>query len=247
MISCWLEQILIFYNSNGNLINLIKDIIYFAGAFALVRYLWNWRFIKQKERMDANLRFRERIESTLEAHVFKENKNGIKDIGIRFVYWKNYPDQLEEDGFKHLLRLEYHNEKLLGSGWLDSTGIYFQEHFWFRSTSIYVDALGLFFFAPSGRMYSGFTEHPNACLVMHLPFTNIINFDFREKIEYEPVFYTKYPHSKHQKLYSDYYIIRERLSDSPLHIKLNRRQQMKRYSKITYLFRKALLSFVRRK
>jgi hypothetical protein len=178
-----MEQILKFYSENETLINLIKDIVYFFGVFTVIKYLWNWNFVRKTEKIESNLNFRERIEAALDDYVIKENKNGIKDIGVRFVHWKNYPWHLQDDGYKHLLKVEYHGNQLLLSSWIDNVGIYFQEHLWFTSSSVYVDANGIFFFAPSDKIYKGFTEHKNKRLVVHLPFTNIVNFDFREVIE----------------------------------------------------------------
>lgn len=229
-----METILSWYKDNEALINLIKDIVYFLGAFTLFKYLWSWNFNRKTEKIESNLKFRERIEIALDDYVIEQNRSNIKDIGIRFVYWKNYPWNLKNDGYKHFLNVQYHNNQLLASSWIDNTGIYFQEHLCWGSSSVYIDAIGIFFFAPKSRVYEGFEEHKNKRLVVHLPFTNIVNFDFREKIEYEPVFYIKHPYSKYKKLYSRKYLIREKLDDNYFCLELDGRKRLSRYSWLNY-------------
>ena len=101
-----METILSWYKDNGTFINFIKDIVYFLGAFTLIKYIWNWNFIRRTEKIESNLKFRERIEAALDEYVIEENKNGRKNIGIRFVHWKNYPWDIQNDGYKHLKKCE---------------------------------------------------------------------------------------------------------------------------------------------
>lgn len=189
-----------------HVLELIKKLLSF------IKTIWNWNFSRQVKLIENNLKFRERVELPLQQYIIENYKNGIKDIGIRFVYWKNYLNHIdvEDDGFKHFLRVEYNDGVLIDSSWLDNKGIFFQEHLWFYSRSVYEGKRGIFFFAPSGQNYYGFTEHRNCILIRHLPFANIINFDFKEVIEYEPVFYIKYKYTNYKKLYSSSYTIREK-------------------------------------
>lgn len=177
----FLEDILSFYRDNNDLINIIKDVLYVLTIVLGLRFLWNWNFRKRTKEIEDNLKFRKQIEEVLQEYVIEKSKNSIKDIGIRFVYWKNYPWKLDDDGFKHLLNVEYLNGELLCSSWVDNIGIYFEEHLWFLPQSVYVDDNGIFFITSSGKKYSDFVEHENKRLIFQLPFTNIVNFDFREK------------------------------------------------------------------
>lgn len=238
-----METILCWYKDNEILINFIKDIVYFFGAFTLLKYLWNWNYARKTGQIESNLKFRERIESALEDYVIKTNKNAIRDIGIRFVYWKNYPWHLNDDGYKHLLKIEYHDNLLLNSSWIDNTGIYFQEHLWFTSSSVYVDADGIFFFAPSENRYKGFTEYRGKRLIVQLPFTKIVNFDFREVIKYEPVFYIRHHYTEHKKLYSHKYQIREKLGDEYTYLELDNRKKISKYSWVCYKIKLLLSKF----
>ncbi|WP_036308601.1 hypothetical protein, partial [Methyloglobulus morosus] len=150
-------SVLSFYKNNKDWIDLIKDIIFIFGVPLLLyksyKYLKDRTLISKTEKIETNLRFRDRIESELQNYVLEKNKNGKKDIGIRFVYWKNYPWQLSDDGYKHFLKIEYHHDLILGSSWIDNTGINFQEHLWYFGNSVYVDKNEIFFFAPKETTY----------------------------------------------------------------------------------------------
>lgn len=222
-------------------IDLIQDLVFFLGVipffiaiFKFIKFLKARDFLATSEKIETNLRFRERIEPKLESYVLEKNRNGIKDIGVRFIYWKNYPSQISNDAYKHLLRIEYYDSNILGASWINNTGIYFQEHLWYSKTSAYVDQNGIFFFAPSGGTYKYFTEHENKCLVIHLPFANIVNFDFEEKIQYEPIFYTKVPYDDFGGLYSQIYTLRERIDDPYFRLELDRRKRIKKYTLFLY-------------
>lgn len=232
-------------------IDLIQDSVFFLGVipffitiFKFIEFLKAKDFFVASEKIESNLRFRERIEPKLESYVLEKNKNEIKDIGVRFIYWKNYPSQISNDGYKRLLRIEYYDSHIICASWINNTGIYFQEHLWFSNTSAYVDREGVFFFAPAGGVYKHFTEHKNKCLVIHLPFTNIVSFDFEEKIEYEPIFYTKVPFDDFESLYSQIFALRERTSDAYFRLELDRRKQIKKYSWFQYMIMRTKIALI---
>lgn len=245
--SRFLLAVLSFYKEHKDWLELIKDIIYILGAplilYKLYKYLSDRDFIRKTGKIETNLRFRERIDLELQDYVLKQNKNGIKDVGIRLVHWKNYPRQLDDDGYKHLLRIDYENNYILGSSWIDNLGINFQEHPWSFGCSVYIDENGIFFFAQKGTLYKGFTENKDICLVMHMPFTSIVNFDFKEIIEYEPVFYIKYYYRNYKKLYSQHYVIREKLGNPYLRIELDNKKKLDKYSLISYKWLQLKISF----
>ncbi|MDD4952259.1 MAG: hypothetical protein PHV85_06915 [Desulfovibrionaceae bacterium] len=229
-------------------IDLIQDAAFFLGVisffiaiFKFIKFLKARDFLARTEEIESNLRFRERIEPMLKGYVLENHKNGIKDIGVRFIHWKNYPSQISND--KYLLRIEYLDQHILDASWINNTGIYFREDLWFLNTSVYVDREDVFFFAPSDKLYKGFTEHKNKCLVIHLPFTNIVKFDFEEKIEYEPIFYTKVSYDNFKNLCSRIYVLRERIDDAYFRLELDRRKWMKKYSWLRYTMMHAKLWF----
>lgn len=234
-----MESLLAFYLQHQEWINLIKDITFFAGALTFFRgaylffkYLRNRKFKEKSEDIDKNIKFREQLEPALNEYIFDTAK-GTKDICIRFVHWKNYPWNLDEDGFKFLLRINY-IEKPPHYGWIDNTGVNFEEPIWFCGNSVYLDENGLFFFDKKGQTHKGFKEYSDVVLVLHMPFSNIVNYDFRERIEYEPVFYIKHPYIKWKKLYSDQINIRERQGKDWVNIELSQSKMIKKYSALNY-------------
>jgi len=122
------------------------------------------------------------------------------------------------------------------SGWINKTGLNFQENIWFTGKSIYVDKDGIFFFAPKGETYDNFEELADKCLIQHMPFSSIINYDFKEYIEYEPVFYIKYHYTKYSKLYSNHLIVREKAGKNYFSHELDRKLQISKPKSIQHLY-----------
>jgi hypothetical protein len=234
-----MDKILELYLEYQNWINLIKDFAFLAGAIAVLRgaylffqYIKNRGYTEKAEEIDKNINFRERLEPVLNDYIFEKAK-GTKDISIRFVNWKNYPWNLDEDGFKFLLRINY-LEETPHYGWIDNTGVYFEEPVWWLSNSIYIDKNGIFFIDQKDKTHKGFTEIDDAVLRLHMPFSNIVNYDFRERIEYEPVFYIKHQYLDWKKLYNDKVSIREKQGTKYKKIELSQSKMIVRFSQISY-------------
>lgn len=225
------------YLSNKNWIDLVKDIVFFAGAITLIKYLLNKRFQDKSREIQNNLNSRKDIEENLHKYVEEKSDNNVV-IAIRFVYWKNYPYNLNNDAFPHALFLYAHEDNTVRSGYIDNTGINFEERFNLSGASIYIDQNGIFFIDNKNQEFVGFNEIKNPKLTMHMPYHNIINYDFREFIEYEPVFYIRYPYTKRRKLYDDEVIIRGK-DISPINTKQSR--MLKKYSYIRLKFIKLKL------
>lgn len=234
-----MNYLLKLYLSQQNWINLAKDAVFFFGAYKIIAYIWNLNFLAKTGKIEKDLKVRESLEEKLNCYVLEQHKNGIKDIALRFIYWKNYPWKLHDDGYKHCLAINYNGDHVLPSGWIDKTGINFQEHLWFFCQSIYVDKSGIFFFAPKDGSYKGFEELKEKRLFMHLPFSNIVNFDFKEFIEYEPVLYVKHVYHNHRKLYDRTYVCREKLGEGYFRLQLDRRYQICKYSFLRYQLSRA--------
>ena len=127
-------------------------------------------------------------------------------------------------------------------GWIDNTGIFFTEPVWFFNQSFYIDKDDIFFLAKEGQNYEGFKELSNKILVRHMPFTKIVNYDFKERIEYEPIFYIKHSY-KCKKLYSDAYQINEKQGGEHFTYEVTRKKNLKKYSWIRYKLLKLKLMF----
>lgn len=231
-----MDFVLNLYLEYGDWINLAKDAVFFFGAIGIVKYLFNRRFEVKSNEIKDNLKARDNIEDKLNEYVFEKYRNGV-DVAVRCVYWKNYPWNLGDDGYKHLLFVRADDERTLPSGWIDNTGINFEEPLSFFGNSIYVDKNGIFFIAKKESRFEGFKELAGKRLVMRLPFFNIVNFDFKTRIEYEPIFYIKYRYDDFNKLYSYECVCRERSGEDWFRFELDRRYQLKQYS----LWRYALM------
>ena len=221
-----------------NQINLVKDLIFFAGAYKIFAYLKNKKFQDSCREINENLKFREKIEPQLEEFI---RDSEIKDISIRFVHWQNYPRKLSDDGYKLLLRINYDNDKPW-YGWISNTGINFEQPLKFFSKSVYLDKNDIFFIADKDQKFKNFKEI-RCTFILHLPFKNIINFDFKERIEYEPVFYTRYFYTNWKKNYDDLVILRELKGSEYFHYELSQKRVLKKYSLARYIFLKIKLFF----
>ena len=215
---------------------------FFHGAYLFVRYLRNKKYQSVSYAIHENLKFREKIEHDLDPFIRETAKN-TKDVSIRFVHWKNYPWNLDDDGYKFLLRINYIENKKPHYGWIDNTGINFEEPLSFFSNSVYIDKDDIFFIAEKNQSFKGFREYKDSVLILHLPFTNIVNFDFKQRIEYEPVFYTRYYYRQWKKLYDDLVILREKEGAKYLNYDLSQTRMLKKYSWLSYHALKVKLWF----
>lgn len=221
----------------SQLTSIISDMVVIGGILRGLWYLKSRAFLDRSNEIKNNLEVRRFIDEQLTTYILGKNTNGIKDIGIRFIYWKNYPNNLQNDAYNHLLHYEVdpRDGVLLGS-WIDNIGIFFQDDLSFTNRSIYYNSSnGIFYIDRESKSHKGFTEYRNKILIMHLPYSNIVNYDFRDLIEYEPVFYIKYKYDD-DKLYSNEYVCRERNGDEYFRLTLDRRRYLKRSWFIWYHF-----------
>lgn len=238
------DTVLCFYLNHKNWIELIKDAVFLSGAFALFRWLWKRRLNETSDQIRKNLEFRERIEPHLDKYVRDKASNDVKDIGIRFIHWKNYPWNVSDDAYKFCLRVNYFESKP-HFGWIDNTGISFEEPLWWFESSVYEGEKGIFFIDRKGLKIKGFEEYSDAVILTKLPFAHIVDFDFKEYVEYEPIFYIRYPYNKWKKLYEDDLILRERPHVDETHYlrrQLKQSRRLKRYSWVGYNMMKLKLS-----
>ena len=253
-----MNSLIEFYVSNKNWIDLIRDGVFFASAITLFTGFGAWLIFLSKKRftdisaaIKSDLELREKLEPLLIEHILTDAKNNMRDTAIRFVHWKNYPRQLEDDGYKEHLWIKYHRMQPLipfASSCIDNTGVFIQSHLWFYGLSVYVDKNKYFFLDSKDRKIKGFQEFSDCVIVYHLPFTNIVNFDFKEYIEHEPVFYIKYRYTKRRKLFDDQIFLRKselREEDkfNYLNLELSQKNWMKKYSLRRVLIRCKLYLF----
>ena len=229
--------ILDFYTKHQDWINLVKDLVFFFGVVGIIKYLFNRHFVNKSDEIRNNLKARDDIEDKLSKYVLEKHNNNV-NISIRFVHWKNYPWNLGDDGYEHQLFVRTLDERTLPSGWIDNTGLNFEESLSFFGKSIYVDQKGIFFIAKKDTKFEGFKELPGKSLILRMPFSNIVNFDFKTYIEYEPIFYIKHKYNNYKKLYEPIYICRESSKNEYFSCKLDRRYKLKSYHPLKYTLMK---------
>lgn len=185
---------------------IIANIIVIAGTVPAIIVARKYFFEKKKKEIQDNLAVRKSIRDKLVEHADGYDRSEPHDIGIRLVYWKNYPWKLDDDGYKQLLYYDTNMDKVIkrrGAEFLTNTGILLDEHIWIFSQSLYLGKFGTYIIDESGKKIAGFSEVPQRVkLVRTLRYKHIINWDFEDKIEYEPIFYTRYKYTS-KKLYED--------------------------------------------
>ncbi|HSX30266.1 MAG TPA: hypothetical protein VLE73_06945 [Candidatus Saccharimonadales bacterium] len=189
-------------------VELVANAIVIVGALPVFFWLKNRAFERKKKEISDNLAIRSDIKERLREHADGYDRSKPHDIGIRLVHWKNYPWRLEDDGYKQLLYYDTNLDKRLphGTEFLTNTGILVEERIWFFDYSLYLGKYGIYSVGKSGQKMTGFREvRQKLKLVRTLKYKHIINWDFEEKIEYEPVFYTRYKYTSRQLFEDEFF------------------------------------------
>lgn len=216
-----------------NLILLLTSILALFSLGSFIVSLFSRKFNSVAEKIKKNLELREKLEIQLSDYI-RDNFPGTGDVGIRFIYWKNYPWNIDQDAYKFLLHINDRTSPPF-YGWIDNTGVSFEEHIWFYGKSVYVDERGIYFISKVGENNKGFVEYRNARIIKKIPFDNIVNFDFRERVEYEPIFYTRYKYDN-KRIWDDEIFIRNRDGEKYFKIKLKIKYKITSYSFLKYQF-----------
>lgn len=187
----------------------IASLVVIAGAGPIFFWLKNHSFEKKRKEIRENLVMRDDIRDKLRNHADGYDRSTPRDMGIRLVYWKNYPWNLDDDGYKQILYYNTNLNKKLShdTEFLNNIGILVEEHIWYVNKSLYLGKFGTYIIDRSGQNIAGFLEiKQKVKLVKTLRYKYIINWDFEEKIGYEPIFYTKYTYTN-QKLYDEDFLV----------------------------------------
>lgn len=229
-------------------IDLIKDIFFIFSSLAIFRAIYLYvHYIKKREyleksvEIEKNLTLREGLGNALEEYIGEKKTGGIS---IRFVFWKNYPENLQNDAYKFFLHINYLDNRP-HYGWIDNTGVNFEESVWYFGNSIYIDKNGIFFSDKKGQKHKGFEEILDPVLVLHMPFSNIVNYDFIDRVEYEPVFYIKYKYTKWRRLYDDNIVLREKFGEKYKKIPLKQSKMIINPSKKSIFLMKTKIFILR--
>ena len=93
--------------------------------------------------IEYNIAFHKKISAELKKYV-EDRSNG--DIGLRLIYWNNYPDDTDNNAFNHLLNIKYLNNKKIQEIYIDHSGIFFRQDIWFEGQSLHIDKDDIYFF-----------------------------------------------------------------------------------------------------
>lgn len=226
-----------FWNLLNSVVSKTSSYIsYFTNIIIIVGAVWgkaNWNFEKKLKEINNDLTKQNSLKSPLNKYVQEKSESGIKDICIRFIYYKNYPYNLEDDGYKYCLHILYHESDVLFGSWKDNVGIKICDHVWFSSCSIYVNLTnGISFVDCRGRAPKGFQEYKNSCLVYCLLYRNILNYDFEYPLEHEPRFYVRYKNDR-DNFDNEVQIVSK---DHSVLTIIDKRLQMKKYNILSYVY-----------
>jgi hypothetical protein len=220
----------------------LANTIVIIGAIPVFIWLKNRSFDKRKQEIKDNLSIRKNIQDKLREHADGYDRTVAQSIGIRLVYWKNYPWKLDDDGYKQGLYYDTNLDKRVSHGteFLTNTGILVEDHIWFLSRSLYLGKYGIYTIAKPGLNLKGFSEvNQKIKIISTLKYKYVINWDFEEKIEYEPVFYTKYKYTNvklfENQIFAQNYDDDGINNDLYFHEVLDRRNRVKRSKSTKYL------------
>jgi hypothetical protein len=219
-LSSYWSAILSWYESTTMSWNLIKDIIYMSGLlyglYKINRFIRSYSFDKKCKDIEDNLEMRNRIEKHIADFISGKPKHN-KRTRLCLTHWKNYPSQFIHGTFNEYniyYNLSIRGENFPRTGFADNVGLYFEEEldrgnygFYNKANELYINkkyGYDICFFGKSNRNYRGYKKANkllNLTRVFHLPYKNIVNFDFKEYLEYSPVVYVRHkPYSR--KLFS---------------------------------------------
>lgn len=208
---------------------------YFTNITLIVGSIWGlrkWNLGRKFEKIKNDLTKQKDLKNVLDEYVLMEDKNNIKDIAIRLIYYEHYPYNLNNDGYKYCLQISYDKGIFLGS-WRDNTGIKICEHIWFSGCSIYVNHInGISFIDYAGKIYKNFQEYKKPRLVSYLLYRNIIDYDFEHLLEHEPRFYVRY---KGLKNFDKEARVLPNSEDDDYMVSIDSRLIMKKYNLLLYL------------
>lgn len=209
-----LNSIVQWHLAHKEYIDLLKDVVFtlgvaatFYGYFKFLRFLGQRKTLNKRQEMEYDLKLYGEINDKLREHVdsYEAKPGELRDIGVRLLYIKNYPYNLENDGFPQMLYYYFLSDYHKAGGYISGKGLYVMEHLWFLSQAIYYNPNNeKWFIDEKGKKFKNYHQLKHKQLVRRIPFANIYGYDFNPDWadKGEPVFYTKYKYYK-WKLYAD--------------------------------------------
>lgn len=209
-----MNEVVNWYVQNKDLIDLIKDVVFvigatatFVGFYQLIKFLLQRKMLNKRQEMDNDARLYDEVHEKLREYVnsYDLKPDKLRDVGIRLLYIKNYPYNLDNDGFRQELYYYFFTENHSPSGYISGKGLYVVDFIHHFSNSIYYNPKnGKWFIDKKKRTFRNYKELRLQHLVMRIPFANILGYDFNSDWadKGEPVFYTKYKYTS-WRLFAD--------------------------------------------
>lgn len=201
------NQIIQWHVEHQPAINLFKDVVFLIGVVVtfygygkIAKYFAVRNTQRKRLEMEYDAELSRKIKPKLTDYVndYKASPTNLRDIGIRLLYIKNYPYNLNNDGYRFMLHYYFMTARHNASGYVTGKAIYIVDHLKFMSQSIYFNEKNdKWFIRDKGHTYRGYAELAHTDLLKQIPFANMYGCDFESEWaeKGEPVFYTKYKYN----------------------------------------------------
>ena len=203
-----MNEVVNWYVQHRDYIDLIKDIVFtvgatatFVGFYQLIKFLLQRKTLNKRQEMDNDARLYSEIHDKLREFVEGyglEYKDHLRDINVILLYIKNYPNNFDNDGFRHNLYYYIFDRGHKPSGYISSNGLYVVDFLRQTNHSIYYNFKnGKWFISTEKHKFRKYEELKLQHLVKRIPFANILGYDFHSDwADYqEPLLYTKYKYT----------------------------------------------------
>ena len=203
-----MQGIIDLYLRNKNLIEMLKDVGVIVGVWRFIKYVAHKRMNDKWSEMRNDLATYKEMGDKLKKYVDglgATDQSRLHDIYVCLMYIGNYPYDINDDGYRlnlfYRLPKSQHCGKYIPLDYISGKGLYV-----YSLSNIYCNQKNGRWFcgSHSGRMCKGYEKLDDYFLVMRIPFTNILGYDFDSDISVngEPVVYTRY-RSSCLRLYAD--------------------------------------------
>lgn len=202
-----MEEVVNWYVQNKSYIDLAKDVVFvfgavvtFVGFYQFIKFLVQRKSLNKRQEMDNDARLYEELHDKLKDYVesYGVKPNELRDIGIRLLYIKNYPYNLDNDGFRQELYYYFFTQNHNPSGYISGKGLYVVDFIHHFSDSIYYNSKnGKWFVDKENQTFRKYDELNLRHIIKRIPFANVLGYDFNSDWadKGEPVFYTKYKYT----------------------------------------------------
>ena len=198
------------YIRNKDYINFAKDLLSIFGIImaivgfsSWIKMLFRKKLADKRMEMNTDMKTYSEFQEKLKTYIddFELSPNNMLDVGIRLLYMKNYPYNLEDDGYKQCLYYYFFTDRHGLSGYISNKGVYIVDWVRYMENSIYYNPKNRrWFVAKKDKKRKRYIELKQEYMIKRIPFSNIYGYDFESdwSEKGEPVLYTKYKYTNWQ-------------------------------------------------